>query len=62
MRARLYQQLEPSAWPRAGLSPVNLCVSWLILLAVVIGVLDTEPVVRDVAPQFFTWAEIVIVT
>lgn len=62
LRARLYQQLEPSAWPRAGLSPVNLCVSWLILLAVVIGVLDTEPVVRDVAPQFFTWAEIVIVT
>lgn len=43
-RKAAYQQLEPTAWPRKGLSPVNKGLVILIVIAVVEAVLDTEPV------------------
>lgn len=46
LRLKAYRQLEPSAWPHKGLSPVNLFIIFLIMVAVVEAVLDTEPMVR----------------
>jgi voltage-gated potassium channel len=43
LRQKAYRQLEPSAWRRKGLSPVNLILVILIIIAVVEAVLDTEP-------------------
>lgn len=42
-RARLYRQLEPAAWPVEGLSPLNRWICALILVAVVVALLETEP-------------------
>ncbi|MEO7563813.1 MAG: ion transporter [Sphingomicrobium sp.] len=43
LRKAAYRQLEPTAWPGKGLSPVNLALVILIFIAVVEAVLDTEP-------------------
>ncbi|MEO6198661.1 MAG: ion transporter [Sphingomicrobium sp.] len=43
LRKAAYRQLEPTAWPGKGLSPVNLALVVLIVIAVVEAVLDTEP-------------------
>jgi voltage-gated potassium channel len=43
LRLTVYRQLEPSAWPGKGLSPVNSFLVFLIILAVIEAVLDTEP-------------------
>lgn len=43
LRKAAYRQLEPTAWPGKGLSPVNLALVILIVIAVVEAVLDTEP-------------------
>lgn len=45
LRKQVYRQLEPAAWPRKGLSPVNLALVILILIAVAEAVLDTEPLI-----------------
>jgi voltage-gated potassium channel len=45
LRKTVYRQLEPAAWPRKGLSPVNLALVILILIAVLEAVLDTEPTI-----------------
>lgn len=45
LRKRAYVQLEPTAWPGKGLSPVNFALVILIVLAVIEAVLDTEPVI-----------------
>ena len=45
LRKAAYRQLEPSAWPRKGLSPVNLALVILIFIAVIEAVLDTEPTI-----------------
>jgi voltage-gated potassium channel len=43
LRLKVYRQLEPTAWRGKGLSPVNLLLVILIIVAVVEAVLDTEP-------------------
>lgn len=45
LRARLYRQLETKAWPKDGLSPVNVALVALILVAVTLAVIDTEPMI-----------------
>ena len=45
LRLKAYRQLEPGAWPRKGLSPVNTFLVVLILIAVVHAVIETEPVI-----------------
>jgi len=45
LRLKLYRQLEPTAWPYKGLSPLNSALVVLIIIAVVEAVLDTEPMV-----------------
>jgi len=45
LREKVYRQLETTAWPKKGLSPVNSALVVLILIAVVVAVIDTEPVI-----------------
>ena len=45
LRKAVYRQLEPAAWPKKGLSPVNLALVILIIVAVIEAVLDTEPTI-----------------
>jgi voltage-gated potassium channel len=47
LRKKAYRQLEPTAWRRKGLSPVNHFLVYLIIIAVIEAVLDTEPVVSQ---------------
>ena len=47
LRRKAYRQLEPTAWPGKGLSPVNLALIILIVVAVLEAVLDTEPVISE---------------
>jgi voltage-gated potassium channel len=44
-RLKAYRQLEPSAWPGTGLSPVNTFLVILIIVAVIQAVIDTEPLI-----------------
>lgn len=41
LRRDLYRQLEPSAWPHRGLSPLNRVIVVLILLSAGSTVLET---------------------
>ncbi len=43
IRRRLHRQLDPEAWEHHGLSPLNWAILWLILLAIIFGVVATEP-------------------
>ncbi|MEO7276392.1 MAG: ion transporter [Sphingomicrobium sp.] len=45
VRKTLYRQLDPAAWPRKGLSPLNFAIVILIIIAVVEAVVDTEPTI-----------------
>lgn len=42
LRRRVFVHLEPTAWPRDGLSPVNQLISVLIVLASITAILETE--------------------
>ena len=57
LRRTLYRQLHPAGWPGRGLSPANRWISVLIVLAVLVGILDTEVAVREAAPGLFSWLE-----
>lgn len=43
LRKAAYRQLEPTAWPDKGLSPVNKFLIALIVVAVLEAIIDTEP-------------------
>lgn len=59
-RRRLYLMLEPTARQAPGLSIANRCIAGLILLATILTLLETEPVVRALAPSFFITAEVAL--
>ncbi len=42
-RAAAYRHLEPSAWPHAGLSPVNRAIAIVICVAVAFAIMESEP-------------------
>jgi voltage-gated potassium channel len=42
-RARVHRQLDPQAWGKPGLSPVNKLVVLLILLGTSVAIVETEP-------------------
>jgi voltage-gated potassium channel len=56
-RQRLYRQLEPAAYPHTGLSPLNIAIVGLILLATLVAILETEPLLRSRLPLGFRWLE-----
>lgn len=59
-RGRVYRQLEPRAWPRPGLSPVNKAIVLFILLATAVAIAETEPVLYDPYSRWFDAAELVL--
>ena len=58
LRLKAYRQLEPSAWPHRGLSPVNLFLVILIVAAVLEAVLDTEPMLTAGREDLFRMVEL----
>lgn len=57
-RAQAYRQLEPSAWPHKGLSPVNKLLVMLILLATASAIVETEPLAYARFGRAFEAAEL----
>lgn len=53
LRARVYCQLETSAWRRNGLSPLNKFLFALISGAVLAAILETEPMVAEGHDRLF---------
>lgn len=58
LRSMAYRQLEPAAWPRKGLSPVNLALVVLVIVAVLEAVLDTEPMISGGREELFAGVEL----
>ena len=60
LRLRAYRQLEPTAWPRKGLSPINWLLAVLIIIAVTDAVIETEPMISRGREHFFDDFELII--
>ena len=60
IRKQFYEQLEPSARRRKGLSPVNSALVVLIIVAVISAILETEPSIVRGRELFFDNLELVI--
>lgn len=58
-RRWLYRNLHPSAWHKRGLSPLNRLVVFVILLAVGLAILQSEPLVYDGNEALFRALEVV---
>lgn len=59
-RAAAYRQLEPSAWPRAGLSPINQAIAILICIAVAFATLESEPAILAGRDHIFLGVEAIL--
>lgn len=57
-RAWTYRNLHTAAWRRAGISPINRIVALLIIAAVALAVLETEPAVVAGNEYFFRGLEV----
>jgi voltage-gated potassium channel len=57
LRQTAYRHLEPTAWPKKGLSPLNLFLVVLIFIAVAEAVLDTEPTISRGRERLFATVE-----
>lgn len=62
LRARVRVQLQPRAWPREGLSPVNRVIVVLIVLASVTAVLETEARLVSDFEWLFSGLEVLFVS
>lgn len=60
LRLRVYRQLEPTAWPHKGLSPVNLLLAVLIVIAVTVAVIETEPTISAGRELIFDDFELIV--
>lgn len=60
LRLRVYRQLEPTAWPRQGLSPTNLFLAILIVVAVIAAIIETEPMISRGRELFFDYFEVAV--
>jgi voltage-gated potassium channel len=47
LRARLHQQLHIGSWPNGKLTGLNIFVVWTILAALGVGIVATEPLIRE---------------
>lgn len=61
-RKILHRYLDPSAWDGHGMSPVNIGISVLIVIAAVMAILDTEPVLSERFSAGFYYLEVVFFT
>lgn len=60
LRRWLYIQLDPAAWPRRGLSPINLVVFVSIIVTSVLAVVETEPTIANGRERLFTVLEWIV--
>ncbi len=60
LRLRAYRQLEPSDWPRKGLSPTNWLLAFLIIIAVLNAIIETEPTISSGREMMFDDFEVSI--
>lgn len=60
LRRRLYVQLEPAAWPKRGLSPVNLVVFATVIVTSILAIVETEPDVEAGREHLFDVMEWII--
>lgn len=58
-RRRLYRNLDPAAWHKPGVSPLNRAIMVVIVLAVATAVAQTEPTIRAGRDSLFRGLEIV---
>lgn len=58
LRARIHRQLDPRAWHKRGLSPVNKLIVLLILLATSAAIVETEPLMQERFGRVFQIAEL----
>lgn len=61
-RRWLYVNLNPAAWPKRGLSPLNRAIVTLITLAVVVAVIESEPTIHQGNVDVFLALEFVFGT
>ncbi|MEO8927081.1 MAG: ion transporter [Caulobacteraceae bacterium] len=59
-RRRLYVQLDPAAWPRRGLSPINLVVFVTIIVTSILAIIETEPLISNGRDNLFNAVELMI--
>lgn len=60
LRRRLFVQLDPAAWPRRGLSPVNLIVFVTIIVTSILAIIETEPTIARGREDLFNALELVV--
>jgi voltage-gated potassium channel len=60
LRLQVYRQLEPTAWPRQGLSPTNLFLALLIIVAVIAAIIETEPLISAGHQLLFDYFEVAV--
>jgi voltage-gated potassium channel len=60
-RRLLAQELDPELHPQPGLSLLNAFLLVFIVASIIIGILETEPVLREAWPAFFKLAEFAFV-
>jgi voltage-gated potassium channel len=62
IKAWFYEELEPPAWPKHGLSPLNRLLTLVIVLSCAAAVLETEPTVVEGYERLFDLLELLFVT
>lgn len=58
LRATLYRQLEPAAWPQPGLSPLNRLLVAAIIMATLLAIIETEPLITRGQEHWFAIAQL----
>lgn len=58
LRSKVHRQLDPQASPQKRLSPTNAALAVLIILATIIAILETEPLLRQGFDDEFRLAEL----
>lgn len=53
LRRAIWRQVDPEAYERDGLSATNRVVVWIVALSSIMAILETEPVIEDMAPRAF---------
>lgn len=57
IRQRVFEQLDPTSWPRMAMSPTNKFLVVLILTATLVAILETEPWMEARYARWFIVAE-----
>jgi voltage-gated potassium channel len=57
LRQTFWHQLDPEAYERDGLSPTNVAVVWVVVLSSLLAIVETEPLVENIAPRAFAHIE-----